>query len=227
MPAESEHPRIRTFKPRRGRITERQARALEENSPFLIETSDPLELPKIFGAKDVILEIGFGTGVTTAAMAAAQPEVGFLAIDVHTPGVGDLIARIHEEDLTNLYVIEGDAIELLEHQIAPASLSGIRSFFPDPWPKARHHKRRLVQPERIQLMASRVRAGGTWNIATDWEPYAEHIEEMMATQPQWAGGKIARPSWRPITHYESIGLSYDRVINDFEYQRTQTPHTHS
>ena len=227
MPAESEHPHIRTFKPRRGRITERQARALEEQSPFLIRTSDSLDLNEIFGGKEVVLEIGFGTGSTTAAMATAQPEFGFLAIDVHTPGVGDLIARVHEEGLTNLYVIEGDAIELLEHQIAPASLAGIRSFFPDPWPKVRHHKRRLVQPERIQLIASRVKVGGTWNIATDWEPYAEHIEEIMAQQSQWIGGKIERPIWRPVTHYESIGLAYGRVINDFEYQRTQTPHTHS
>jgi len=217
--AASEHPRIRTFKPRRGRITERQARALTENSSFLVDGSQPLDLTSMFGNKSVVLEIGFGTGITTAAMAAAQPDLGFIAIDVHTPGVGDLLARIHEEGLTNLYVIEGDAIELLEHCIAPESLAGVRSFFPDPWPKARHHKRRLVQPERIALIASRLHPRGTWNIATDWEPYAEHIEEIMAAQSQWTGGKIQRPEWRPVTHYESIGLSHDRVINDFEYQR--------
>ena len=220
MSAENDHPRSRTFKPRRGRITERQARALTENSPFLLDAHQPIDLTSLFGDKPVVLEIGFGTGVTTAAMAAAQPETGFIAIDVHTPGVGDLLARIHEEGITNLFVIEGDAIELLEHCIAPESLAGVRSFFPDPWPKARHHKRRLVQPERLDLIASRLQAGGTWNIATDWEPYAEHIEEIMVSQPQWTGGKIERPDWRPVTHYESIGLSHNRVINDFEYQRT-------
>ncbi len=217
--AESEHPQIRTFKPRRGRITARQAQALAEQSSFLLDPHAPIGLPELFGSKDVILEIGFGTGITTAQMAAAQPELGFLAIDVHTPGVGDLIARIHEENLKNLFVIEGDAIELLEKRIPAGELAGVRSFFPDPWPKVRHHKRRLVQPERIALIASRVRLGGTWNIATDWEPYAEHIEEIMAQQPQWTGGKIDRPSWRPVTHYESIGLSHGRVIHDFQYQR--------
>ena len=220
MQAESEHPPIRTFKPRRGRITARQSLALEVSSPFLLDANQPLDLPTLFGGKRVIVEIGFGTGVTTAAMATAQPDIGFLAIDVHTPGVGDLVARIHEENIANLFVIEGDAITVLESCIAPNSLLGIRSFFPDPWPKARHHKRRLVQPERIQLMASRVVAGGTWDLATDWLPYAEHIAEIMATQPEWVGGPVDRPDWRPITHYEAIGLSNDRVITDFRYVRT-------
>jgi len=223
--AESEHPPIRTFKPRRGRITARQSLALEVRSPFLLDADQPLDLIKLFGGKPVIVEIGFGTGITTAAMASAQPEIGFLAIDVHTPGVGDLVARIHEENIANLLVIEGDAIAVLTNCIAPNSLTGIRSFFPDPWPKARHHKRRLVQPERIQLMASRVAAGGTWDIATDWVPYAEHIAEVIATQPQWDGGCVERPDWRPITHYEAIGLSHDRVITDFRYVRTEIAHT--
>ena len=225
MQAESEHPPIRTFKPRRGRITARQSLALEISSPYLLAADAPIDLALLFHGKPVIVEIGFGTGVTTAAMAKAEPDIGLLAIDVHTPGVGDLVARIHEEEIANLLVIEGDAIQVLTHSIAPSSLTGIRSFFPDPWPKARHHKRRLVQFERVQLFASRVAAGGTWDLATDWLPYAEHISEFMATQPQWIGGPIARPDWRPITHYESIGISHGRLITDFRYVRTEVDHT--
>lgn len=225
MQAESEHPPIRTFKPRRGRITARQSLALEISSPFLVAADQLLDLGTLFGGKRVIVEIGFGTGITTAAMALAEPDIGLLAIDVHTPGVGDLVARIHEEKIANLLVIEGDAIAVLTNGIAPNSLMGIRSFFPDPWPKARHHKRRLVQAERAQLMASRVEAGGTWDLATDWLPYAEHIAEFMATQPQWIGGPIERPTWRPVTHYESIGLSHGRVITDFRYVRTEVANT--
>lgn len=225
MQAESEHPPIRTFKPRRGRITARQSLALEISSPYLLATGEPLDLGLLFHGKPVIVEIGFGAGITTAAMAQAEPDIGLLAIDVHIPGVGDLIARIHEEEIHNLLVIEGDAIQVLAQGIRPNSLIGIRSFFPDPWPKARHHKRRLVQPERVQLMASRVIAGGTWDLATDWLPYAEHITEFMATQPQWIGGPIERPSWRPITHYESIGLFHGRVITDFRYVRTEVAST--
>ena len=225
MQAESEHPPIRTFKPRRGRITARQSLALEISSPYLLATDEPLDLGLLFHGKPVIVEIGFGTGITTAAMAKAEPDIGLLAIDVHTPGVGDLVARIHEDEIHNLLVIEGDAIQVLAQSIRPNSLRGIRSFFPDPWPKARHHKRRLVQPDRVQLMASRVAAGGTWDLATDWFPYAEHIAEFMATQPQWIGGPIERPGWRPITHYESIGLSHGRVITDFRYVRTEVAST--
>ena len=225
MQAESEHPPIRTFKPRRGRITARQSLALEISSPYLLAADGSLDLASLFGGKPVIVEIGFGTGITTAAMAKAEPDIGLLAIDVHTPGVGDLVARIHEEEIHNLLVIEGDAIQVLAQSIGPDSLRGIRSFFPDPWPKARHHKRRLVQPERVQLMASRVTAGGTWDLATDWLPYADHIAEFMATQPQWIGGPVERPDWRPITHYESIGLSRGRVITDFRYVRTEVAST--
>jgi tRNA (guanine-N7-)-methyltransferase len=222
--AESEHPPIRTFKPRRGRITARQSLALEISSPYLLVPDGPLDLESLFDGRPVIVEIGFGTGITTAAMAKAEPAIGLLAIDVHTPGVGDLVARIHEEAIPNLLVIEGDAIQVLSTSIAPDSLVGIRSFFPDPWPKVRHHKRRLVQAERVQLIASRVAPGGTWDLATDWLPYAEHIAEFMATQSQWLGGPIERPEWRPITHYESIGLSHGRAITDFRYVRTEVAH---
>lgn len=225
MPAQSEHPPIRTYKPRRGRITARQARTLDARHRRLLPADAPIDLADLFGDLPVICEIGFGTGVTTALMARDRPDLAFLAIDVHTPGVGDLVARIDEDGLTNLCVIEGDAIAVLRDCIDAGALAGVRSFFPDPWPKARHHKRRLVQHERIQLIASRVRAGGTWDLATDWAPYAEHIEAQMALEPQWQGGCVPRPDWRPVTHYESLGLEQGRAIRDFRYVRTQVPHT--
>lgn len=227
MPAQSEHQPIRTYKPRRGRITARQARTLEERHAHLLEPNGPIDLAHLFGGRGVICEIGFGTGATTAAMAKDRPDLGFLAIDVHTPGVGDLVARVVEEGIDNLCVIEGDAIAVLRDCIEPGALAGVRSFFPDPWPKARHHKRRLVQPERIALIAGRVRAGGTWELATDWAPYAEHIEATMALAPQWDGGPVPRPAWRPVTHYEAIGLAHGRTIRDFRYVRTQVPHAGS
>jgi len=223
VPALSEHQPIRTYKPRRGRITARQARALERDDAHLLIPDHQFDLTQLFGGLEVICEIGFGTGITTAAMAKARPDLGFLAIDVHTPGIGDLIARIREEQLSNIYVVEGDAIQVLAECIARQSLRGVRSFFPDPWPKARHHKRRLVQPERVELIASRVRENGTWDIATDWLPYADHIESLMTQMPQWHGGKVARPDWRPLTHYESLGLDQGREISDFRYVRTQVP----
>ena len=224
MTASTDYPPIRTYKPRRGRITDRQARALTIDSPFLLRADGPLDLDSLFGQRPVVLEIGFGTGITTAQMAAAAPDVGILAVDVHTPGIGDLVGRIHEEGLSNLRVIEGDAIQVLQDCLEPASLAGVRSYFPDPWPKSRHHKRRLVQPGHAHVIASRVRVGGTWELATDWAPYAEHIREVLGSDAHWEGGQVDRPAWRPITHYESIGIANGRVIADFRYSRTDIGH---
>jgi tRNA (guanine-N7-)-methyltransferase len=176
--------------------------------------------------KPVEVEIGTGYGEFMMEYCQKNPDINFIGLDHRFKRSFSVAKKLDKLEHKNFRYLRARG-ERIEFMFDESEIQSLFYFFPDPWPKARHHKRRLVQPERIQLMASRVRAGGAWNIATDWEPYAEHIEEMMATQPQWAGGKIARPSWRPITHYESIGLSYDRVINDFEYQRTQTPHTHS
>lgn len=184
-----------------------------------------LDLVELFEGRPVILEIGFGTGITTAQMAAQEPEVGFLAVDVHTPGVGDLVSRIHDEALSNIRVIAGDAMHVIEHNLASGSLAGVRSFFPDPWPKARHQKRRLVQEDRTRLIADRVRAEGSWDLATDWSPYAEHIEAILGRSSCWRGGRVTRPNWRPVTKYESLGIAQGREIADFRYVRTDIAHT--
>ena len=216
----SSHPPIRTYKPRRGRITRRQARGLQPHADCLLAPDGVLDLEAMFHARPVILEIGFGTGAATAKMAAQQPDLGFLAVDVHTPGVGDLVSCIQEQGLQNIRVIAGDAMQVLQQHLQTGSLHGVRSFFPDPWPKARHHKRRLVQPANVRLIADRVRKHGSWDLATDWLPYAEHISDVLGSSPNWAGGCVARPDWRPVTKYEALGIERSREIADFHYLRT-------
>lgn len=168
------------------------------------------------------LDIGFGNGVSTLHFAQAEPQAAFLAIDVHTPGVGDLLSELHTQEITNVRVMETDAIAVLESMIAPNSLSGVYTLFPDPWQKARHHKRRIVQQSILDLMHSRIALGGFWHIATDWAHYAQSISELF-TQPgnqmQWNGGKISRPD-RALTRYEERALDEGRLISDFRYIKT-------
>lgn len=214
---------IRTYKPRRGRVTPRQARALEHADELLIPLQDaPLDLARAFAGRPVVMEIGFGTGGATAQMAAADPATGILAIDVHTPGIGDLLHRVRELGLQNVRVIEGDALVVLDTMIAAASLAGVRTYFPDPWPKARHHKRRIVSRENATLLADRVRIGGTWDLATDWEPYAESMLDVLDHHPQWAGGVVTRPTWRPVTRFEQTALDQGRGITDLHYTRIES-----
>ena len=215
MSADVLRPGVRTYKPRRSRITPRAERALQEQQRFLLPTSVPLDLEEIWGeGTPVVLEIGFGDGAATAAMAAADPDTAVLAVDVHTPGVGDLLARIDELGLTRVRVIEGDALRVLRDQVPPDSLAGVRSFFPDPWPKARHHKRRLVQPAVLDLVRSRLVPGGWWHVATDWPEYAATIEATFAADPHWSGGVVARPATRPVTRFERRALRDGRPITD-------------
>ena len=215
------HAHIRTFKPRRGRVTQKQNAALRNLSGPIISVSDHLlDFDEIWpGIDDVVIEIGFGTGTATVAMAMADRTTGLLAIDVHTPGVGELLHRIHEESLSQVRVIEGDAVVVLKQMIPPASLAGVRLYFPDPWPKVRHHKRRIVQPEYAELMATLVRPGGFWHLATDIVDYAEQMIEVLDASPAWTGGLIERPSYRPVTKYESIALEAGRPITDLIYTR--------
>jgi len=212
---------IRTFKPRRSRATNRQLHALEHSTAPIIEFSDLfLDFSSTWpGLDDVILEIGFGTGTCTAEMAAADRSVGVLAIDVHTPGVGELLYLIERDDLHQVRVLEGDALDVLTEMISPGSLAGVRTFFPDPWPKARHHKRRLVQPANAALVASRVRPGGFWHLATDIADYAEQMIEVLDASEEWTGGVIERPDWRPITKYEQIAIEAERPRTDLMYLR--------
>ncbi len=170
----------------------------------------------------VVLEIGFGDGRATAQMAAADPHTGILAIDVHTPGVGALLALVGEMGLTNVRVMEADALGVLARMVPPESLAGLRTFFPDPWPKARHHKRRLVQPEVIEIVHSRLTPGGSWHLATDWGAYAEWAEVRFEADARWQGGVIDRPDWRPVTRYERRALRDGRVITDLLYRSTPT-----
>lgn len=213
---------IRTYKPRRGRVTPRQRAAIEAAHGILIE---PDEVGACIAGwpGEVVMEIGFGTGTATALMAAADPTTFVIAIDVHTPGVGDLLDATMTQRLRNVAVLEADAIAVLREHTPPASLSGIRSFFPDPWPKARHHKRRLVTAEHAALIASRVRTDGTWHLATDWSEYAEQMRDVLDASPAWEGGEIPRPDERPVTHFERRAIRDGRPVVDLRYRRTDAP----
>lgn len=213
---------IRTYKPRRGRVTPRQARGLVTMSHWYGEPAQAADLCDELGS-DVVCEIGFGTGEATAAMAAADPTMGVLAIDVHTPGVGDLLMCAEERGLTNVRVVHGDAVEALAN-LPAHRLIGVRSFFPDPWPKARHHKRRLVRPDIVDLVAGRVRTGGFWHLATDWADYAASMQFVFAASTAyWTGGVIERPAWRPVTRFEDRARRDGREVVDLFYVRTAAP----
>ena len=212
---------IRTYKPRRGRVTPRQAAALDVGDGLLIELGRT-----VFSFKDewpglpVILEIGFGTGAATAMMAGRQPHLGLLAVDVHTPGIGDLLHRVRTIGLTNVRVMEADALEVLRTMIPQGSLAGIRTYFPDPWPKARHHKRRLVTAEHASLIGSRATPSATWDLATDWAPYADQMVDVLDKHPMWTGSVVERPSHRPVTRFEQTALDQGRQVTDLRYVRT-------
>ncbi|GAA2499148.1 tRNA (guanosine(46)-N7)-methyltransferase TrmB [Winogradskya humida] len=218
---------IRTFHPRRGRMGNRHADAFAELWPTLgitIEDGDrtPIEFAELFGRRAPgVLEIGFGMGEGTALMAAADPGRDYLGVEVHTPGIGNLLALVGEQGLTNVRVAHGDAIELVR-RIAPGSLDSVHSFFPDPWPKARHHKRRLIQPAYVALLRERLRPGGTLHCATDWAHYAEAMAETLDADPGLENtfdGYAPRPQHRPVTKFEQRGVQAGREIFDLVYRR--------
>jgi tRNA (guanine-N7-)-methyltransferase len=219
--------RIRSFTPRRSRVTNAQRDALERLWPrwgLEVDGRGRLDLDALFDGRPVVLEIGFGMGEATAEMAAADPGTGILAVDVHTPGQGNLLRLAELRGLTNVRVANGDALILLREMLAPATLAGIRVFFPDPWPKKRHHKRRIIQPEFVELAASRLVPGGTLHCATDWEPYAESMLEVLTAGP-WlvntvpGGGYAPRPAHRPLTRFERQGLAKGHVVHDLVFAR--------
>nr|WP_202485770.1 tRNA (guanosine(46)-N7)-methyltransferase TrmB [Streptomyces sp. SID4985] len=223
--------RIRSFQPRRSRVTTGQADALERLWPrwgMDIDGQRVVDLAELFGnTNPVVLEIGFGMGEATAQMAAAAPDVNILAVDVHTPGQGNLLNLADQNGLTNVRVGNGDAIILLREMLAPDSLDGLRVYFPDPWPKKRHHKRRLIQPAFLSLAATRLAPGAVVHCATDWEPYAEQMLEVLSAHPdfentQAAGGFAPRPAFRPLTRFEGQGLDKGHVVNDLLFRRV--PH---
>jgi tRNA (guanine-N7-)-methyltransferase len=211
---------IRTYRLRGSRITGPQQSALDKYwNLYGIEYSyNLLDIPSLFPtSKQVILEIGFGMGEATALLGRDFPETGFLAVEVHKPGIGKLMARIEELELSNIRIIEGDAHPILKTMIPDSSVEGIHLFFPDPWPKKHHHKRRIINAEFLQLIHPKIKDGGFFHIATDWVPYAEQIEEVFAASPLFTGGVVERPEWRPETRFEGQGITKDHQVTDLRY----------
>jgi len=223
--------RIRSFVRREGRMTNAQRRALVELWPrYGIELgTGPIDLRAAFGREaPVHLEIGFGNGDALATMAAAHPENNYLGIEVHRPGIGHLLRRCAAEQLENVRVISADASEALE-RIAPGSIAAAYVFFPDPWPKKRHHKRRLVQPDFVALLRERMVAGGILRFATDWRDYAEQMLAVLGADPELqnlsgVGQYAARPPERPLTRFEQRGMRLGHAVWDLSFQRSR-PHT--
>ena len=211
---------VRTYRLRGSRITAPQQSALDKYwGIYGMEYSESfLDIPQLFpNSKNVILEIGFGMGEATALIGRDFPETGFLAVEVHKPGIGKLMARIEELGLSNIRIIEGDAHPILKTMIPDNSVNGIDLFFPDAWPKKRHHKRRIVNNEFLKLIHPKIKDGGFIHIATDWVPYAEHIQEVFAPSDLFTGGVVERPEWRPITRFEGQGITKDHQVNDLRY----------
>ncbi len=224
-PVLTEHPPIRSFVLRAGRMGPGQARALEALGPRFVlpYSADPCDFDAAFGrAAPRILEIGFGMGDATAAIAQALPDTDFVGIEVHPPGVGALLKRIGELGLTNLRLLQHDAVDVLRHMVAPESLAGVHVFFPDPWHKKKHNKRRLIQAEFVALLASRLRTGGRLHCATDWQPYAEQMLEVLSAEPRLrntADAYAERPSYRPLTKFENRGLKLGHGVWDLVFEK--------
>jgi tRNA (guanine-N7-)-methyltransferase len=219
---------IRSFVVRAGRMTVAQERAWAELWPhFGLESADaPLDLAAVFGREAPrTLEIGFGNGESLVSLAAEHPERDFLGIEVHRPGVGHLLLRVEELGLSNLRVICRDAVEVLERCIAEASLDEVLLYFPDPWPKKRHHKRRIVQPGFVALVSSRLRPGGVFRMATDWQPYAEHMLAVAGACDTLRNDSaeddyVPRPASRPVTRFERRGQRLGHGVWDLAFRRT-------
>ena len=208
---------IRSFVLRQGRITPAQERALERLFPkYGIPFSD--SVLRSARRAPIVLEIGSGMGETTVAIAKQHPEADFVAVEVHGPGVGSLLNRIEAEKLANLRVIRHDAVEVLERMVEDASLAAIHLFFPDPWPKKRHQKRRLVQPEFARLAARKLAPGGMLHVATDWPDYAEHIAAVLAAEPALEAATSGFAS-RPETKFEGRGKRLGHPIHDLYFRR--------
>jgi tRNA (guanine-N7-)-methyltransferase len=215
---------IRSYVLRGGRMGTGQQRALAELGPryVLPYTAQPMDFAATFGrAAPVVLEIGFGMGDATAQVAAAAPERDLIGVEVHEAGVGALLRHIGDRGLENVRIVRHDAVEVLREMIAPASLAGVHVWFPDPWHKKRHHKRRLIQPAFVELVASRLAPGGYLHCATDWQPYAEQMLEVLSasTLANTAAAYAERPAWRPLTKFEARGLRLGHGVWDLVFTR--------
>ena len=216
---------VRSYVLRQGRLSPAQSRALETLSaryalPF---AATPLDFAQTFGRHaPVVLEVGCGMGETSAAIAQARPDIDFIGVEVHGPGVGALLNRIDAAQLTNLRVVQHDAVEVVDAMIPERSLAGIHVYFPDPWPKKRHHKRRLLKPAFVNALARRLAPGGYLHVATDWEDYAQQVLEVLSAEPllaNTADGFAPRPEWRPQTKFEARGLKLGHEVFDLLFRR--------
>ncbi|MGY6553699.1 MAG: tRNA (guanosine(46)-N7)-methyltransferase TrmB [Wenzhouxiangella sp.] len=219
-----DHPRrVRSFVRRPGRLTPAQARALEELLPIYQVAPSLQDLRQAFErSAPLVLEIGFGNGAALVSMAANEAEFNFVGVEVHEPGVGRALRAVQDQGLPNVRVAMRDAVELLATQVPPASLEQVRIYFPDPWPKKRHHKRRIIQPEFLERLAVAIRPGGLLHLATDWAPYADWMLDGLATVPEFKNqGEpfVPRPAWRPDTRFERRGLDRGYQIFDLLLER--------
>ncbi len=220
------HPPIRSYVLRQGRFSPGQQRAYAELLPRygVAYCRQPLDFAAVFArTAPVVAEIGSGMGETTADIAQLHPGTNYLAIEVHTPGVGSLLRLIGERALANLRIVQHDAVEVMRDMVPPASLSGLHVFFPDPWPKKRHHKRRLLQPATAALLAARLAPGGYLHFATDWEDYAQEALSVLSATPGLANssaGFSPRPATRPETKFERRGLDLGHQVRDLLFLKT-------
>ncbi|MFO1234553.1 MAG: tRNA (guanosine(46)-N7)-methyltransferase TrmB [Rivihabitans pingtungensis] len=219
------HRPIRSFVLRQGYMSKGQQRAYDTLMPVLGVGYQPqvADLDAVFGrAAPKVVEIGFGMGGATADIAQARPDTDYLGVEVHGPGVGSLLKLVEERQLGNVRVIQHDAVEVFTHMLAPASLDGVHVFFPDPWHKKRHNKRRLIQPPFVALLASRIKPGGYLHLATDWEDYAIQMLEVLsqeATLENTADGYAPRPDYRPLTKFEQRGLRLGHGVWDLVFRQ--------
>jgi tRNA (guanine-N7-)-methyltransferase len=217
---------IRSFVLRQGHLSNAQKRAMDEGMPHwgIEYRPERLDLDRVFDRQaPKILEIGFGMGTATAEIAQQNPDRDYLGIEVHSPGVGNLLKLIDENGLSNLRLIRHDAVEVIDNMLADGCLDGIHIFFPDPWPKKRHHKRRLIQPPLIAKLAQKLKPGGYLHAATDWEEYAAQILEVFSAEPQLVNsveqGYAPRPDYRPLTKFELRGLRLGHGVWDVIFRR--------
>ena len=217
---------IRSYILRQGRITAAQTKAIQENlkKHAIVFENQPINFNDVFqnGSGELVLEIGFGMGTSTAEIAKANPKKNYIAIEVHSPGVGNLLKLIQENDISNLKIIQHDAVEVLNTMIKNDSLDGIHIFFPDPWPKKRHHKRRLIQDSFLELMAQKIKQSGYLHIATDWEDYALWIIDLLDKETllqKTSEDFFRKPDYRPLTKYENRGIKLGYKVWDMIYRR--------
>ena len=224
-PAQPKERRIRSFVVRAGRMGSGQIRALATLAPrFVVPyVAAQADWTAQFGREAPrVLEIGFGMGAATAQIAQSRPDTDFIGVEVHEPGVGALLKLIDEKGLSNIRIVQHDAVEVLRDMVSPGSLAGIHIYFPDPWHKKRHHKRRLIQTAFVAALCQYLQAGGYLHCATDWQPYAEQMLEVLSAEPSLRNtsqGYAPRPDWRPLTKFENRGLQLGHGVWDLMFQR--------